>query len=111
MAATALSTGGIALHGAPDFDIGSKDAKAPSLQAMQLDIAQDIIDELLDSVRSGKVPQMIFGRTPVRVLSVPLSLLAGSRCTALHVLPVLAYVCACVLVVLRVMSMVLVIPP
>lgn len=79
MAATALSTGGIALHGAPDFDIGSKDAKAPSLQAMQLDIAQDIIDELLDSVSSGKVPQMIFGRTPVRLLSLSQLVLGALR--------------------------------
>lgn len=59
-----MSTGGITLHGAPDYDIGSKELKSLPLQAMQLDIAQDIIDELLDSVNSGKLPQMIFGRTP-----------------------------------------------
>ncbi|KAF2713695.1 hypothetical protein K504DRAFT_462199 [Pleomassaria siparia CBS 279.74] len=64
MAATLLPTGGIALHGAPDSDIGSRDAKHSPIQAMQLEITQDIVDELLESVRSGKSPQILFGRTP-----------------------------------------------
>lgn len=65
MAATLLPSGGIALYGAPDNDIGSKDAKNTPLQAMQLDMSQEIVDELLESLRSGKPPQLFFGRTPV----------------------------------------------
>ncbi|PSN67217.1 hypothetical protein BS50DRAFT_494050 [Corynespora cassiicola Philippines] len=64
MAATLLPSGGIALVGAPDSDMAFKDARVPPVQAMQLDISQDIIDELLESVRSGKPPQILFGRTP-----------------------------------------------
>lgn len=71
MAAAALPTGGIALHGAPDFDIGSKDVKHSPMQAMQLEMTQDIVDELLESVRSGKPPQIFFGRTPVCDQIVP----------------------------------------
>ncbi|RYO13165.1 hypothetical protein AA0111_g12312 [Alternaria arborescens] len=64
MATSMLSSGGIALVGAPDSDAGLKDGKQPPVQAMQVDITQDIVDELLESVRSGKSPQIIFGRTP-----------------------------------------------
>ncbi|USP79115.1 hypothetical protein yc1106_06389 [Curvularia clavata] len=64
MAASLLHTGGIALVGAPDGDIIPKDAKSTPVQAMQVDITQDIIDELLESARGGKLPQIIFGRTP-----------------------------------------------
>lgn len=64
-----LSSGGIALVGAPDSDAGLKDGKQPPVQAMQVDITQDIVDELLESVRSGKSSQIIFGRTPVCVHS------------------------------------------
>ncbi|KAF2789135.1 hypothetical protein K505DRAFT_253967 [Melanomma pulvis-pyrius CBS 109.77] len=64
MAAALLPTGGIALHGAPDSDIGSRDAKHLPIQAMQVEMTQDIVDELLESVRSGKPPQILFGRTP-----------------------------------------------
>ena len=62
-----VPSGGIALHGAPDSDIGSKDARSSPIQAMQLEMTQDIVDELLESVRSGKAPQIFFGRTPVRL--------------------------------------------
>ncbi|KAF2268260.1 hypothetical protein CC78DRAFT_613456 [Lojkania enalia] len=64
MAATVLPPGGVALHGAPDSDIGSKDAKCTPVQIMQLDMTQDIVNELLESVRSGKPSQIFFGRTP-----------------------------------------------
>lgn len=66
MATSLLPSGGIALFGAPDSDIGSRVAKTTPFQAMQLDMTQDIVDELLESVRSGKPPQILFGRTPVR---------------------------------------------
>lgn len=66
MATHLLPTGGIALRGAPDSDIGSRDAKSTPIQAMQVDMAQDLVDELLESLRSGKPPQIYFGRTPVR---------------------------------------------
>ncbi|KAL1795263.1 hypothetical protein ACET3X_007079 [Alternaria dauci] len=64
MATSMLASGGIALVGAPDSDSGLKDGKQPPVQAMQVDITQDIVDELLESARSGKPPQIIFGRTP-----------------------------------------------
>jgi RNA polymerase II elongation factor ELL len=48
----------------------SKDAKTTPVQAMQVEITQDIVDELLESVRSGKAPQIIFGRTPVCVHNI-----------------------------------------
>lgn len=80
MATTAVSMGGIALHGAPDVDIGSKDAKHTPTQAMQLEMSQDIVDELLESVRSGKPPQIFFGRTPVCAQCLPLALLLLDLC-------------------------------
>jgi RNA polymerase II elongation factor ELL len=67
MATSLRPTGGIALVGAPDSDARLKDDRRPPVQAMQVDIAQDIVDELLASVRSEKPPQIIFGRTPVCV--------------------------------------------
>jgi RNA polymerase II elongation factor ELL len=66
MATSLLPSGGIALLGAPDSDIGSRAATTTPIQAMQVDMTQDIVDELLESVRSGKPPQILFGRTPVR---------------------------------------------
>jgi RNA polymerase II elongation factor ELL len=71
MAAALLPTGGIALIGAPDRDVEARDASSTPVQAMQVDMAQDIIDELLESVRSGKAPQIFFGRTPVCVNRSP----------------------------------------
>ncbi|KAJ4366339.1 hypothetical protein N0V83_007975 [Neocucurbitaria cava] len=64
MAASLLPSGGIALVGAPDSDIGSKDANSTPVQAMQVEMTQDIVDELLESVRSGKPPQIFFGKVP-----------------------------------------------
>ncbi|KAF3049601.1 hypothetical protein E8E11_009512 [Didymella keratinophila] len=58
---TMLPSRGIALVGAPTGDIGDR---PPPLQAMQVEMTQDIVDELLESVRSGKPPQILFGRTP-----------------------------------------------
>ncbi|KAF2627704.1 hypothetical protein BU25DRAFT_341106 [Macroventuria anomochaeta] len=61
MTTTMLPSGGIALVGAPNGDIGDR---PPSVQAMQVEMTQDIVDELLESMRSGKPPQILFGRTP-----------------------------------------------
>lgn len=71
MATAQRLTRGIALVGAPDRDMELRDANSPPLQAMQVDLAQDIVDELLESARSGKAPQIFFGRTPVRVQTSP----------------------------------------
>jgi RNA polymerase II elongation factor ELL len=62
MATALLPTGGIALVGAPDSDIESN---SPPMQAMQVEMTQEIVDELLESVRSGKAPQIFFGKAPV----------------------------------------------
>ena len=59
-----LPAGGIALVGAQTGDIGDR---PPPVQAMQVEMTQDIVDELLESMRSGNPPQILFGRTPVRV--------------------------------------------
>jgi RNA polymerase II elongation factor ELL len=88
MATALLPTGGIALIGAPDRDVESRGASSTPIQAMQVDLTQDIVDELLESVRSGKAPQILFGRTPVCVhispeafsCSHPLFLLLFSCC-------------------------------
>ncbi|KAL6705971.1 hypothetical protein ACN47E_006250 [Coniothyrium glycines] len=64
MATSLLPAGGIALIGAPDTDLGFRDTKSSPVQAMQVDMTQHIVDELLESVRSGKPPQILFGRTP-----------------------------------------------
>lgn len=88
MAAQLLPTGGIALVGAPDGDIAFNDARCTPVQAMQVDITQDIIDDLLENARGGKQPQIVFGRTPVRVHSHPFRTLHGA-CT----LPAMARPC------------------
>ena len=62
-----LPVGGIALVGAPDGDLGLDDARTTPVQAMQVDITQDIVDALLESIKSEKPPQILFGRTPVCV--------------------------------------------
>ncbi|KAH4600377.1 E3 ubiquitin protein ligase [Parastagonospora nodorum] len=64
MATALLRAGGIALVGAPDSDMDSRDANSPPMQAMQVEMTQEIIDELLESVRSGKAPQIFFGKNP-----------------------------------------------
>jgi RNA polymerase II elongation factor ELL len=64
MTATMLPSAGVALVGAPTGDLGDR---PPPVQAMQVDMTQDIVDELLESMRSGKPPQILFGRTPVGV--------------------------------------------
>lgn len=69
MATSLLHSGGIALVGAPDSDIGSKDSRITPVQAMQVEMTQDIVNELLEGVRSGLSPQIFFGRTPVCVHS------------------------------------------
>lgn len=79
MATALLPTGGIALLGAPDSD---RDARSMSVQAMQLNMSQEIVDELLESVRSGKSPQIFFGRTPVCLQSLceTCEAVSGWRC-------------------------------
>jgi len=59
MAANASDPGVIVLHGLDGF--GAKDG----LQAMQLDMSNDVLEELLASTRRGKPPQLHFGRNPV----------------------------------------------
>lgn len=64
MAATLHPAGPIALVGAPDSDIGSRDHSSTPFQAMQVDIPQDIIDQLLESSRNGNSPRILFGKQP-----------------------------------------------
>ncbi|KAF1810611.1 hypothetical protein P152DRAFT_90793 [Eremomyces bilateralis CBS 781.70] len=53
--------GPVALHAAPD---SLPERKGKSAQIMQLDMSKSVVDELLDCIRSGKAPQVLFGRTP-----------------------------------------------
>lgn len=53
----------VALVGAPDAD---PQAKTRCVQAMQLNLTSDVVEELLDCIKSGKRPQVLFGGTPVR---------------------------------------------
>ncbi|KAF1914439.1 hypothetical protein BDU57DRAFT_519445 [Ampelomyces quisqualis] len=57
-----------------------RDTSSPPMQAMQVDMAQDLVDELLESLRSGQAPQIVFGRTPVCVQPSPEACRAVARC-------------------------------
>ena len=70
MASSTLAPTGIALQGAPDTDIGTKEAKSNAVQVMQLEMTQSVVDELLECVRSGKPPQITFGRAPVCLMNL-----------------------------------------
>jgi RNA polymerase II elongation factor ELL len=70
----------ILLHGAPDEAIGRPGGETEALQVMQLDMSNDVLEELLSSARSGKQPQITFGRNPVRVSSWHRFLFHGSVC-------------------------------
>ncbi|KAH6642969.1 hypothetical protein C7974DRAFT_431272 [Boeremia exigua] len=60
MTTTMFPPAGIALVGAPTSDAD----RPPPLQAMQVEMTQDIVDALLESMRSGSPPQIFFGRSP-----------------------------------------------
>jgi RNA polymerase II elongation factor ELL len=55
----------MSLEGAPDALIGTAEAKGNAVQVVQLDMSNDVLDELLDCIRRGKPPQVLFGRSPV----------------------------------------------
>lgn len=53
------------LEGAPDASIGTPEAKTSARQVMHLEMSNDILDDLLECIRKGKAPQVLFGKTPV----------------------------------------------
>ncbi|KAF2668807.1 hypothetical protein BT63DRAFT_456448 [Microthyrium microscopicum] len=55
----------IILNGAPDEFLGRAGAESKSVQVMQLDMSNAVLEELLAAARSGKQPQISFGRTPM----------------------------------------------
>jgi RNA polymerase II elongation factor ELL len=57
----------IILRGAPDDFIGLPGAETKSIQVMQLDMSNDVLEELLASARNGKQPKISFGTNPVCV--------------------------------------------
>lgn len=65
MATVAIPPSGMSLHGAPDASIGTAEARFNKRQVIPIQMNQEVIDELLKSVRGGKPPQVFFGRTPV----------------------------------------------
>jgi hypothetical protein len=64
-----MALSAIELDGAPDDLIGTPDAKGAVVQAMQIELSQTVLDELLECTRSGKPPQILFGRNPVSIAS------------------------------------------
>jgi len=60
----------VSLLGAPDVAIGQPQVKGKGLQAMQLDLTADVIEELLDCIKSGKTPQILLGNSPVCVFKL-----------------------------------------
>ena len=65
MAAGAMAPSSIELSGAPDELIDTSEAKSSAVQVMQIELTQGVLDELLQCTRSGKPPQILFGRNPV----------------------------------------------
>ncbi|KAF2417434.1 hypothetical protein EJ08DRAFT_703410 [Tothia fuscella] len=60
-----MLSGPILLEGAPDTSIGTPEAKAKAVQVMQLEMSNDVLEELLESVRRGKQPSVVFGKIPM----------------------------------------------
>jgi RNA polymerase II elongation factor ELL len=71
-----MFSGTALLDGAPDAFIGTPEAKAKAVQVMQLEMSNDVLEELLESVRRGKQPQVVFGKSPVCLGPLPWVLLA-----------------------------------
>lgn len=65
MATKTSRTTDILLRGPPSKQNGAPAEKGSQLQFMQLELTQDIVNELLSCVKSGKPPQVLFGRSPV----------------------------------------------
>jgi hypothetical protein len=59
-----MLSGPVFLEGAPDACIGPE-GNADAVQVMHLEMSNDVLEELLESVRRGKQPQVVFGRSPV----------------------------------------------
>jgi hypothetical protein len=55
----------VLLGGAPDGSIGTLESKTNAVQVMHLEMSNDILDDLLECVRKGKAPQVLFGKNPV----------------------------------------------
>ncbi|OJD35721.1 uncharacterized protein BKCO1_1500027 [Diplodia corticola] len=56
---------GIALRGAPDEYIGEKQMPSSSRRAMQVEMTQDVIDDMLQSIRDGRPPMLHFSQNPI----------------------------------------------
>jgi RNA polymerase II elongation factor ELL len=59
-----MLSGNVLLDGAPDAFIGPE-GNAKAVQVMHLEMSNDVLEELLESVRRGKQPHVVFGRNPV----------------------------------------------
>ena len=55
----------VLLDGAPDAAIGTQEEKTSALQVMHLEMSNDTLEDLLECIRKGKAPQVLFGKTPV----------------------------------------------
>jgi RNA polymerase II elongation factor ELL len=61
-----MFSGTALLEGAPDAFVGTPEAKGKAVQVMQLEMSNDMLEQLLESARRGKQPQVVFGKSPVR---------------------------------------------
>jgi hypothetical protein len=52
------------LLGTPEF--GTNDTSSSKVQLMHVEMSNDILEQLLESTRLGKVPKLQFGAHPVR---------------------------------------------
>lgn len=83
MASSPHAATGMLLSGAPDTYIGSKSIPPASRgkQVMQLELNQDVLDELLSSIRNGTPPKLLLGHNPVRIVVVPAPMSLDPRLT------------------------------
>lgn len=58
----------VLLDGAPDALIGTSEAKASAVQIMHLEMDSDMLHDVLECVRKGKTPHVLFGKLPVSSL-------------------------------------------
>ena len=65
------SAAAVALYGAPDEHIGEKQIPSSSRRTpvMQVEMTQDVIDDMLQSIRDGRPPMIQFSQNPVRAPS------------------------------------------
>lgn len=55
------------LDGSPDDYISTPEAKTKAAQVMQVSMPTGMVDQMLECVRQGKAPHVLFGKKPVGI--------------------------------------------